>query len=129
MTSESKNYRSEYTFNDDEVRKILAQQLHNWYYENDHICRDFRSSGWKSTLMIVNAVGHLAEAAWHHPDISASYACVTVKLMNHAVNGITEKDFELAKKIEQVVNWQPALEEGRLEGTPDDPKFRYIVYD
>ena len=53
--------------------------------------------------MVINAVGHLAEAAWHHPDITASYAWVEVRLQNHAAKGITDKDFELAKKIEDVI--------------------------
>lgn len=48
--------------------------------------------------------------------------------MTHSAGGITEKDFELAKKIESVVMWQPALE-GALEGTPDDPRFKYVKYE
>ena len=80
--------------------------------------------------MVINTVGHLAEAAWHHPDISASYAFVIVKLMNHAAKGVTNKDFELAIKIEEVVMWQPGLnEDSSLEGTPDDPRFKYIKYE
>ena len=79
--------------------------------------------------MVINTVGHLAEAAWHHPDISASYAFVIVKLQNHAAKGITDKDFFLAKKIESVVQWKPGEEEGTLEGTPEDPRFKYIKYD
>ena len=79
--------------------------------------------------MVVNTVGHLAEAAWHHPDLTVSYAFVNVKLQNHAAKGITDKDFELARKIEEVVAWQPANENGSLEGTPDDPRFKYIKYD
>jgi 4a-hydroxytetrahydrobiopterin dehydratase len=50
-------------------------------------------------------------------------------LKNHAAKGITDKDFELAKKIEEVVHWQPGIEEGALEGTPDDQRFAYIKYD
>jgi len=79
--------------------------------------------------MVINTVGHLAEAAWHHPDIAASYAFVIVKLMNHAAKGITDKDFELAKQIEAVVQWQPGTQDSALEGTPDDPRFNYIKYD
>ena len=79
--------------------------------------------------MVVNTVGHLAEAAWHHPDLTVSYAFVTVKLQNHAAKGITNKDFELAHKIEEVIMWQPGKEEGALTGTPDDPRFKYIKYD
>ena len=63
--------------------------------------------------MVINTVGHLAESAWHHPDITASYAWVEVRLQNHAAKGITDKDFELAKKIEDVVHWQPGKEEDR----------------
>jgi 4a-hydroxytetrahydrobiopterin dehydratase len=54
---------------------------------------------------------------------------VIVKLMNHAAKGITNKDFELAHKIEETVMWQPGKEGGALEGTPDDPRFKYIKYD
>lgn len=79
--------------------------------------------------MIVTTVGHLAEAAFHHPDMSLSYAFVIVKLMNHAAKGITNKDFELAGKIEDVIMWQPGTEGGALVGTPDDPRFKYIKYD
>ena len=75
-------------------------------------------------------VGHLAEAAWHHPDITASYAWVEVRLKNHAARGVTDKDFELAKKIEDVVSWQPGKDGGALEGTPEkDARFAYIKYD
>lgn len=77
----------------------------------------------------VNTVGHLAEAAFHHPDLTVSYAFVIVKLVNHAAKGITNKDFELAHKIEEVIMWQPGNEGGALEGTPDDPRFKYIKYD
>ena len=49
--------------------------------------------------MVINAVGHLAEAAWHHPDIAASYAFVIVKLVNHAAKGVTDKDFELLDQV------------------------------
>jgi len=50
--------------------------------------------------------------------------------MNHAAKGITDKDFQLARKIEEVIQWQPGVEEGSaLEGTPDDPRFKYIKYE
>lgn len=79
--------------------------------------------------MVVNTIGHLAEAAFHHPDLAVSYAFVVVKLMNHEAKGITNKDFELAQKIEAVIMWQPAQEQSALTGTPDDPRFKYIKYD
>jgi 4a-hydroxytetrahydrobiopterin dehydratase len=119
----------EKTYTDEEVEARLKQELPHWYLENGWIRRKYKTSSWKSTLMVVNTVGHLAEAAFHHPDLTVSYAFVIVKLVNHAAKGITDKDFELARKIEEVVMWQPGLEEGALTGTPDDPRFKYIKYD
>ena len=117
-------------YTEEEVKAKLAESLPNWFLENGWIRRKFKTSGWKATLMVVNTVGHLAEAAWHHPDLTVSYAFVIVKLCTHEAKGITDKDFELASKIEQVISWQPALEGGALTGTPnDDARFKYIKYD
>jgi 4a-hydroxytetrahydrobiopterin dehydratase len=114
----------------EEIEQRLRQELPHWYFENGWIRRKYRTSGWKATLMVVNTIGHLAEAAWHHPDLSISYAFVIVKLVTHSAKGITEKDFALAKKIESVIQWQPALTDTDiLEGTPDDPRFKYLKYD
>ena len=117
-------------FSEEEIRTRLAQELPHWYYEDGWIRRKFRTEGWKGTLMVVNAVGHLAEAAWHHPDLTVSYAFVIVKLVTHSAKGITDRDFALARKIEEVIGWQPGREGGPLEGTPSgDQRFRYIKYD
>jgi 4a-hydroxytetrahydrobiopterin dehydratase len=121
--------KHEETYSESEVEERLKAELPYWYFENGWIRRKYKTSGWKGTLMVVNTVGHLAEAAFHHPDLSVSYAFVIVKLMNHAAKGITNKDFELARKIEDVIMWQPGKEGGGLEGTPDDPRFKYIKYD
>lgn len=119
-----------HVLNDAEIIQRLATELPNWFYENGWIRRKIRTSGWKATLMVVNTVGHLAEAAWHHPDMTVSYAFVIVKLVTHSAKGITEKDFALAKKIEAVLMWDAAAEShGIFEGTPDDPRFKYIKKD
>jgi 4a-hydroxytetrahydrobiopterin dehydratase len=121
--------RQERTYDEAEITARLATELPQWRYENGWIRRRYKTHGWKGTLMVINAVGHLAEAAWHHPDIAASYAWVEIKLMNHAAKGITDKDFELARKIEDLVQWRPGPSSA-LEGTPgDDQRFAYIKYD
>ncbi len=121
--------KDEKTYSNEEVEAKLKSHLPHWYLENGWIRRKYKTSGWKSTLMVVNTVGHLAEASFHHPDMTISYAFVIVKLKNHAAKGITDKDFELAQKIEDVIMWQPGEEDSALVGTPDDPRFKYIKYD
>ncbi|MGD9783791.1 MAG: 4a-hydroxytetrahydrobiopterin dehydratase [Hyphomicrobiaceae bacterium] len=113
-----------------EVKAWLAAHLPKWRLEDGWIRRTYKTNSWKGTLMVVNTVGHLAEAAWHHPDITASYAWVEVRLVTHSAKGITDKDLALAAKIEDVVQWQPGKEGKGLEGTPgEDPRFAYIKYD
>jgi 4a-hydroxytetrahydrobiopterin dehydratase len=122
--------KRERVYSAEEITERLKRELPHWYLEDGWIRRRYKTNSWKGTLMVINAVGHLAEAAWHHPDITASYAWVEVRLMNHAARGVSDKDFELAKKIEDVVSWQPGLLGGALEGTPqDDLRFAYIKYD
>lgn len=117
-------------YTDVQVKERLSKELPHWFLENGWIRRKYKTSGWKATMMVVNTVGHLAEAAWHHPDLTVSYAFVIVKLCTHEAKGVTDKDFELANKIEQVITWQPGREEGALTGTPnDDARFKYIKYD
>jgi 4a-hydroxytetrahydrobiopterin dehydratase len=117
--------RKERTYDEAEIAERL-KALPGWYYENGWIRRHYKSDGWPTTLMLVNAIAYLAEAAYHHPDLAVSWAKVWVKLQNHAAGGITDKDFELARKIEDVVLWRP--QGGALEGTPnkfvrgDDPR-------
>lgn len=120
----------EKALSDAEVTDWLREHLPKWKLENGWIKRTYKTTSWKSTLMVINTVGHLAEAAWHHPDLTASYAWVEVRLQTHTAKGVTKKDLELASKIEEVVGWQPGLEGGALEGTPQgDLRFSYIKYD
>jgi 4a-hydroxytetrahydrobiopterin dehydratase len=119
----------ERTYSDEEIEARLKNELPQWHLENGFIRRRYETHGWKGTLMVINTVGHLAEAAFHHPDIAASYAWVEVRLTTHSAKGITDKDFELARKIEEVVLWQPGAQGGALEGAPPDPRFAYIKHE
>ena len=110
------------TYEPDEVEaKLKEAGLDDWYLEGDWIRRKYNTDGWPSTLMVVNAVGFVCEAAYHHADLSVTWGKLWVKLRNHAAGGITDKDFAVARKIEDTVLWRP--EEGSaLEGTANTPK-------
>ncbi len=105
----------ERTYSDEEVEDRLCDELPEWFLEKGWIRHKYKTNSWKGTLMVINTVGHLAEAAWHHPDITASYAWVEVRLQNHAAKGITDKDFELARKIEEVFQYRGRRPGGHAE--------------
>ena len=108
----------------------MSRDLPAWALADGTIRRTFRTHGWKGTLMLVTTIGHLAEAAWHHPDLLVSYDKVEVRLSTHSEKGITAKDLALAAKIELVVMWRPGGEEGGpLDGTPSDPRHAYVRYE
>ena len=107
----------ERTYNETEIGERL-KELPGWYLEDGWIRRVFKTDGWPTTLMLVNAIGYIAEAAYHHPDLSVTWARVTVKLSTHSAGGITDKDFALARRFDEIVLWKPA-EGGALTGTPN----------
>jgi 4a-hydroxytetrahydrobiopterin dehydratase len=117
----------ERTYSESEIAERLKRELPHWRFADGQIRRTYETGSWRATLMVTNAIGHLAEAAWHHPDILATFPRVEVRLQNHDAGGITDKDFELAKKIEDLVQWQPGKSGGALTGPPANQ--RYIKYD
>jgi 4a-hydroxytetrahydrobiopterin dehydratase len=86
---------------------LLEHGLTEWTLEDGWIRRKFNTDGWPQTLMAVNAIAFLAEAAWHHPDLAVTWGKLWVKLRTHDAGGITDKDFELAKKIEATLLYRP----------------------
>jgi 4a-hydroxytetrahydrobiopterin dehydratase len=104
---------------DDQIpAKIAGAKLEGWYLEDGWLRRKYVTDGWPTTLMLVNAIGYLCEAAWHHADLAVTWGKVWVKLKTHSAGGITERDFALARRIEDAVLWKPAPGEP-LEGTPN----------
>lgn len=101
---------------EEEIQKEL-ESLPGWEIKDGWLRRQYKTPGFAHTMLLVNAVGYLSEAAHHHPDLSTGYAHVTVKLQTHRVGGITPSDFALARKIDEVVTWQPG-DDSPLDGFP-----------
>jgi 4a-hydroxytetrahydrobiopterin dehydratase len=99
-----------------QIQKEL-EALPGWEYREGWIRRTYNTPGWPHTLLLVNTIGYLSEAAWHHPDLTVGYAKVTVKLQTHRVRGVTRNDVELAHKIDEVALWKPPPGSA-LEGFP-----------
>ena len=99
-----------------ELNEALAE-LPGWEVREGWLRKSFKTPGWPHTMMLVSTIGYLAEAAWHHPDLSIGYAKVTVKLQTHRVRAVTFSDVDLAKRIQEVVTWKPD-EQSALDGFP-----------
>ena len=98
--------------------RIQELGLAGWYLEEGWLRRKYNTDGWPTTLMLVNSVGYICEAAWHHADLAVTWGKLWVKLTTHSSGGITDKDFALARQIEDAVLWRPGPD-SPLEGTPN----------
>lgn len=83
----------------EEIKNRLTG-LAGWQLADNAIRKQFKFNDFMSAVAFVNRVANAAEAADHHPDIVINYTRVTMSLSTHSAGGITEKDFDLAQKIE-----------------------------
>jgi 4a-hydroxytetrahydrobiopterin dehydratase len=78
-------------------------QVPSWEMrEGKSLRRRFRFRGFREAMAFVNRVADLAEAEGHHPDIFISYDRVRIDLTTHAIGGLSENDFILAAKVDQL---------------------------
>lgn len=81
----------------------LSHQLPNWrVVDEHHIVRTFSFPDFQRALDFVNRVGAIAEEQGHHPDILLTWGKVEITIWTHKVKGLTESDFILAAKIDQL---------------------------
>ena len=83
----------------------FIKQVSDWILLRDRthqITRQFKFKDFKEAIKFVNRVADLAENEGHHPDIKIVYNKVSLDLFTHAVGGLSENDFIMASKINQV---------------------------
>jgi 4a-hydroxytetrahydrobiopterin dehydratase len=86
---------------DVEVQEALAS-LPGWSRTGDEIDKAFECASFADAIAFVVRIGFLAEAANHHPDIDIRWRTVRVALTSHDAGGLTAKDTDLARAIEQI---------------------------
>lgn len=81
----------------------LAKQLGDGWsvVDNHHLRRVFTFPDFAQALAFTNAVGAIAEAEWHHPDLELAWGRVGVTIFTHKIDGLAEADFILAAKIDR----------------------------
>jgi len=89
------------------TERITARQFHespgveDWRVLFSGACAHFRSGSFAAGVALVDAIGSLADAADHHPDVDLRYRGVTVRLRTHDVDGLSERDVGLARQISE----------------------------
>lgn len=87
---------------DDEIDRLL-DAAPGWRRDGKTIVKVFTFDDFADALAFVNRVAEPAETMNHHPDVSIHWNEVTMSCWNHASGGITMKDFELARAIDERV--------------------------
>ena len=86
---------------DEEIKERL-KELDGWRQRGEYLVKSFDRGDFVGSVRFVDSLVEPAEAMNHHPDISISWSQVEVALSTHAEGGVTENDFELAKKVEEL---------------------------
>jgi 4a-hydroxytetrahydrobiopterin dehydratase len=84
------------------VDSALASQPLAWERRGDELHKVVKRNDFAEALAFVNAVGALAEERDHHPDIDIRWNTVSLVLSTHSEGGITERDLELAQRIDEL---------------------------
>ena len=85
-----------------EVADHLANKLKNWTLKETSINRDFKFKTFVEAFSFMTAIALEVEKMDHHPDLTNSYNKVGISLSTHSAKGITQLDFDLADKIDQI---------------------------
>ena len=92
---------------DGDVLAAKLTALPQWTGSDGWLRREYKTDGWCSTMLLVNAISYFAETANHHPDLEVHWGSVVVRLQTHAAGGVTDKDLQLAERIEATAAWRP----------------------
>ncbi len=88
----------------EEELESLLKKLPEWDHEVKTIIRVVEFDEFMEGIDFVDAVAEIAEEAGHHPDIDIRWCTITVRLTTHEVGGLTDSDFEVARKIDTLLD-------------------------
>ncbi len=87
--------------NKDEIQQKL-KDMRGWSHVGKAIQKRYTLKAFMPAIGLVNKIAEAAEKAGHHPDITINYNVVGISLSTHSEGGITQKDFDLARQIDQL---------------------------
>lgn len=86
---------------DERIQSELSR-IPAWSRDGDAITRTVTFKGFMRPLLLANAIGHLADRANHHPELTIRWGALTIRLWTHDAGGLTERDFALAREIDLI---------------------------
>lgn len=82
-----------------------AREIPDWeIVEGSRLVRRFKFSNFAKPMKLANEIAELAESEHHHPDLHIGWGKLTIELWTHASGGLTQNDFILAAKIDEIVS-------------------------
>jgi|TARA_B100001079_G_scaffold200292_1_gene173938 4a-hydroxytetrahydrobiopterin dehydratase len=95
-------------FDYSEIHKYL-KKVNDWEVKEDNkknylLEKKFKFKNFLSSQKFINLIGDISEKEGHHPDISFGWGYAKIKICTHAINGLSENDFILAAKIDNISN-------------------------
>jgi 4a-hydroxytetrahydrobiopterin dehydratase len=83
---------------------VLLKQTPGWKVSDDakSLSKEYKFKNFAEALAFTDKVGAIAESEGHHPDIEMGWGYVRIKLSTHAIGGLSENDFIVAAKVNQV---------------------------
>lgn len=95
------------------------EQLDGWQFEQGHLAKSYHFADFAGALEFVNKIGAISEQQAHHPDVYMTWGKVSLEIWTHKIDGLTESDFILAAKFDEVPvpsQARPALRAGEDDG-------------
>jgi len=80
------------------------QDLDGWEFQENALQTKFEFENFKETFSIMTRIAFEAEAQQHHPEWTNVYNTLSISLSTHDAGGVTEKDFQIAKAIESIID-------------------------
>lgn len=80
----------------------LLDLNNEWVIENNKLVRQFKFKDFQETFMFMEKIAVLAEELRHHPQWTNTYNKLEIMLWTHEINGLSNLDFKMAKKINQI---------------------------
>jgi len=85
-----------------DVASRLMEQLDGWSFEQGHLAKSYHFPNFAAALEFVNRIGAISEEQSHHPDVYMTWGKVSLEIWTHKIDGLTESDFILAAKFDEV---------------------------